>query len=149
MVQAAQDIRSIWPYKQPPNVRILPAPGACGERSIGLRARTRFPLLFCEGPHAAHCHALELSATGVVVQRGRELSEREQRALFKLEMLLPNRSRPVRVLARVARRCAPGVYAMRFVLISDVDRLTLMEHLDDEQLDSLRLLDDVALASNG
>jgi hypothetical protein len=145
MAQTAYDIRAIWPYK---SKRIsLPPPSGRTERGIGLRARTEFPVLLCEGPHAAHCLALELSATGVVVRRGRELSEREQQTLFKLEMFLPGGTRPVRVLARVARRTEPEVYAMRFVMISDVDRLTLMEHLDREQRDSLELLHEVELSS--
>src|SRR5207253_110600 len=59
------------------------------ERGIGLRAKTSFPILLCEGPHAAHCRAVELSATGIVVERGRELSEREQRASMKLELFVP------------------------------------------------------------
>lgn len=147
MAATAQPIRSIWPYKSTP-LLTSPAPGACGERGIGLRARTRFPIMLHEGAHAAHCLALELSATGMLVHRGRELSEREQRSLFKLELFLPNRSRPVRLLARVARRHGPEVYAMRFVLISDVDRLTLMEHLDRERLESLQLLEEVAEARN-
>ncbi|HKY37002.1 MAG TPA: hypothetical protein VJN18_13745 [Polyangiaceae bacterium] len=145
MAQAAYDIRAIWPYKSQ-RVSFLPPSGRT-ERCIGLRARTEFPVLLCEGPHAAHCLALELSATGVVVRRRRELSEREQLALFKLELFIPESPRPVRVLARVARRTEPGVYALRFVMISDVDRLTLMEHLDREQRDSLELLHEVERSS--
>jgi hypothetical protein len=95
------------------------------------------------GPHAAHCHAVELSASGIVVERGRELSERERQAGFKLELFLPGQERAVRVLAKVARQVTRTAYAFKFVFISDVDRLTLMEHLDHEQLDSLRLLDEV------
>jgi hypothetical protein len=115
-------------------------------RGIGLRAPTSFPVLVCEGPHAAHCRALELSASGIVVERGRALSEREQRASLKLEMFLPGLPPPVRVLAKVVRPLTSTSYALKFVLISDVDRLTLMEHLD-QQADSLRLLDEVAGAA--
>ena len=119
--------------KESPNAAAFPhrLHGTAAERGIGLRAATRFPVLVCEGPHAAHCHALELSATGVVVDRGRELSERELRAGFKLELFVPGATRPVRVLAKVARTIVPGQYAFRFVLISDVDRLSLMEHIDE------------------
>jgi hypothetical protein len=116
-------------------------------RGIGLRARTSFPVLLCEGPHAAHCRAVELSATGIVVDRGRELSEREQKASIKLELFLPGAVRPVRALAKVVRNVTQAQYALKFVLISDVDRLTLMEHVDRQQVDSLRLLEDVAGAA--
>jgi hypothetical protein len=146
MAQPAPEIRAIWPYKSTASV-LLPTPQLPRERSIGLRARTQFPVALCEGPHAAHCLALELSATGIVVERGRELSEREQGSLFKLELFLPERTRPVRVLARVARRLRPQVYAFRFVMISEVDRLTLMEHIDFVQQTGLRLLREIEQAS--
>ena len=147
MAQAAPEIRSIWPYQSKAPV-LLPLASTNKERSIGLRASTRMPVALCEGSHAAHCLALELSATGVVVDRGRVLSEREEKALFRVELFLPDQRYPVRVLARVARRARRHAYAMKFVLISDVDRLTLMEHLDHEALASLELLQDVERASS-
>jgi hypothetical protein len=116
-------------------------------RGIGLRAATTFPVLLCEGPHAAHCRALELSASGIVVERGRALSEREQHAGLKLELFLPGQPGPVRVLAKIIRPLTQTSYALKFVLIADADRLTLMEHLDQERLDSLRLLAEVAGAA--
>jgi hypothetical protein len=116
-------------------------------RGIGLRAKTSFPILLCEGPHAAHCRALELSASGIVVERGRALSERERRSSIKLELFLPDQPGPVRVLAKVIRAVTSTTYALKFVLIADVDRLTLMEFLDRQRLDSLQLLDEVAGAA--
>ena len=144
MTQAAPEIRAIWPYKSRDTSELHPIPRPpTSQRGIGLRAVTSFPVLFCEGPHAAHCLAMELSATGIVVERGRELSEREQRAVLKLELFLPDQLRPVRVLARVARQAGRTAYALRFVLIADVDRLTLMEHVDQERLRTLRLLEEI------
>ena len=116
------------------------------QRGIGLRAATSFPVLLSEGPHAALCHARELSASGIVVDRGRTLSEREQRASLKLELFLPDKPGPVRVLAKTVRQVAPTQYAFKFVLIGDLDRLTLMEHLDQQRLDSLHLLEEIAAA---
>lgn len=115
-------------------------------RGIGLRAATSFPVLLSEGPHAALCHARELSASGIVVDRGRALSEREQRASLKLELFLPDRPGPVRVLAKTVRQVAPTQYAFKFVLIGDLDRLTLMEHLDHQRLESLHLLEEIEAA---
>lgn len=117
------------------------------ERGIGLRANTVFPLLSCEGPHAAHCRAVELSASGIVVERGRELSERERRGGVRLELFLPDRRGPIRALAKVVRPVSRTAYALKFVFIADVDRLTLMEHLDAQQRASLRLLNEVAGAA--
>lgn len=124
-----------------------PTFGETRGRGIGLRAATRFPVVVCEGMRAAHCHATELSASGIVVERGRELSERELRAGYKLELFLPELNRPVRVLAKAVRSVSPTAYAFKFVLISDVDRLTLMEHLDHVQSDSLHLLYEVELGA--
>jgi hypothetical protein len=145
MSAAPQEVKSIWPYRETTesNAITLPLRGSSAQRGIGLREKTSIPVLLCEGPHAAHCRAVEISATGFVVDRGRELSEREQRALFKAELYLPNQPRAVRVLAKLARRVGISTYALKFVLISDVDRLTLMEHLDAQRRDSLELLDEV------
>jgi hypothetical protein len=117
------------------------------ERTIGLRAVANFPLLLCEGQRAAHCRATEISATGIVVERGRPLSDREQRASLRLELFLPGCSRPVRALAKVARTITPTRYALRFSLISDVDRLSLMEYLDQQQQEGLRLLEEISGAA--
>ena len=145
MASPAQEIRSIWPYREQADSSPLPhySRGTPAHRGIGLRERTSFPVMLCEGPHVSHCRATELSATGIVVDRGRELSEREQRSLFKMELFLPEQPRPVRVLAKVARCAGDTSYALRFVLISDVDRLSLMEHLDAQQRDSIELLRDL------
>lgn len=114
------------------------------ERGIGLRAPTRcFAMLF-EGPHVARCHAVEFSPSGVVIDRGRKLSERERAASLKLELYLPGKPQVVvRALVKVARQVATTQYALRFVMISDVDRLTLMEQVDREQTDTLRLLSEI------
>ncbi len=117
------------------------------ERAIGLRAAASFPLLLCEGQRAAHCRATEISATGIVVERGRPLSDRELRASFRLELFVPGAARPVRALAKVARSITPTRYALRFVLIADVDRLSLMELLDQQGQESRRLLDEIAGAA--
>jgi hypothetical protein len=145
MDNAAPEIRSIWPNEQTdaPVPLLRPRRHSLPERGIGLRAATIFPVLFCEGPHAAHCHAVELSASGIVVERGRELSAREQRAGVKLELFLPGVAKSVRVLAKVIRPVGFSSYALKFVLISDVDRLTLMEHLDRERVSSLQLLEEI------
>lgn len=113
------------------------------ERGIGLRARTSCWALLSEGPHVARCLAVELSASGIVIDRGRQLSERERSASLKLELHVPGNPQTVRALVKVARQVTSTSYALKFVLISDVDRLNLMEHLDREQANSLRLLEEV------
>lgn len=148
MADPAPEIRSIWPYRDshPVIPLIRPRRDSVARRGIGLRARTRFPVLVCEGATTTHCRAVELSVSGVVIDRGRELSERELKSHFKLELGLPEQRYPVRVLARVARHVEGTCYAFKFVLVSDADRLTLMEHVDGIERDTRRLLEDVAQA---
>jgi hypothetical protein len=128
------DFSEVWPHSSRQR----------HERGIGLRAPTRCFAMLIAGPHVARCHAVEFSPSGVVIDRGRKLSEREQGLMFKLELYLPVRPQVVvRALVKVARQLSGTRYALRFVMISDVDRLTLMEHLDREQAQSLRLLSEV------
>lgn len=143
MAQAAPQIQSLWPYQDDVELALSTPRSAKSQRGIGLRAKTSFPVLLCEGPHVAHCRAVELSPTGIVVERGRELSEREQRALFKLELYLPRSARPVRALAKMARCAGGSAYALKFVMVSDVDRLSLMEHIDCEQRETQQLLSEL------
>jgi hypothetical protein len=105
---------------------------AGARRSIGVRATTNFPAVIHDGTHVVHCRAVELSASGILVERGRAVAESEAGKLLRLEMFLPEQSRPIRVQARVVRS-AETRQALAFVGISDVDRLTLMEHLDRKQ----------------
>jgi hypothetical protein len=100
--------------------------------------------MLCDGPRVARCHAVEFSPSGVVIDRGRSMSERERSTSLKLMLFLPGRPQVVvKALVKVARQVTATRYALKFVMISDVDRLTLMEHVDREWTDSLRLLSEI------
>ena len=100
------------------------------QRSIGLRGETDIPVLIYDGVVASHCHAVELSSTGIVLERGRLDPRSERRGgSVRLELFLENAPRPVRVLARSVRWFGTRE-AYKFTTISDADRLTLTEHLD-------------------
>jgi hypothetical protein len=97
------------------------------QHRVGLRARTDFRVVAKNGGFVSHCRGIEISSSGIIVDRGRELAT--QPLLMRLEMLLPERIRPLRALARPI--WVRGTQqALKFVRISDVDRLTLAEHLD-------------------
>ena len=98
--------------------------------------------MLCEGPHVARCHAVEFSPSGVVIDLGRPASHHEPHASLKLILFLPDQVL-VRALVKVARKISETRYALKFVMISDVDRLTLMEQVDRECTDSLRLLSEL------
>jgi len=99
------------------------------ERRVGLRARTDFRVIARTGCLAAHCRGIEISCTGIIVDRGRLVTRREQPMVLKLELQLPERMRVLKALARPIW-CFGTQQALRFVRMSDVDRLSLAEHLD-------------------
>jgi hypothetical protein len=72
---------------------------------------------------------VEVSATGIVVDQRTAHAPLGSRLLVELELLLPERIRSLHALARPIWSFGTQ-HALRFVRISDVDRLTLAEHLD-------------------
>jgi hypothetical protein len=71
---------------------------------------------------------VDLSTTGMVVQRTRALAQREPGQIGTYELLLGSQ-RPIRVRARTVRS-EGQLLALRFVVVHDVDRLTIAEHAD-------------------
>ena len=99
------------------------------QRSLGLRAHTDFPVLICDGVSASHCRAVELSSTGIVLERRRSSRPTDTLGVVRLELFLPGLARPISALAR-SIRWAETRQAMKLIAVSDADRLTLTEHLD-------------------
>lgn len=108
------------------------------ERRVGLRARTDFRVIAHNGSLRAHCRGIEISATGIIVDRGRRVTRRDEPLVIKLEMQLPERMKALRALARPVW-CFGSQQALRFVRMSDVDRLSLAEHLDILRLKGVTL----------
>lgn len=96
-------------------------------RQIGMRSHTEFSVVLHDGAVAAHCRATDLSTTGIVVDRGHDLPDEE--GVVRLELYIPHAPAPIRALARPVRHVG-SEQALRFVAISDADRLTIGEHLD-------------------
>jgi hypothetical protein len=94
-----------------------------------MRGRTSFTVILHDGNMAAHCRATDLSSTGIVLDRGHPIAGDDQSGVVRLEMYIPHTKSPVRALARPVRH-AGSEQALRFVAISDADRLTIGEHLD-------------------
>lgn len=99
------------------------------ERRICLRGRTDFPVLLASGYRRLHGRGIEISPSGIIVDRGLWLEEGDQPLMMRLTIRLPERRRPISAIARHVR-CFGSQQVLRFVEISDVDRLTLAEHLD-------------------
>jgi hypothetical protein len=66
------------------------------------------------------------------------LEERDEQVLLHLSITLPERQRAIAAIARTVRSYG-SQQALRFVSISDVDRLCLAEHLDLVQQRGSRL----------
>jgi hypothetical protein len=109
-------------------------PFVLAERQLGLRGYTDFPVVMHDGSFASHCRAIDLSSTGVVVERGRALDSGDDAKVLRLEMYLPKCTRPIRALGRSVRSWGSR-QAFKFVAISDADRLSLAEHLDKQWRD--------------
>jgi hypothetical protein len=99
------------------------------ERRVGLRGRTDFSVVAHQGTIASRCRGIEVSPTGIILERGSPIQTRHESMLQKLELMLPERVRAITVWARPV--WARGSHqAFRFVRMSDSDRLSLAEHLD-------------------
>jgi hypothetical protein len=120
-----------WRTTPLPRRRSLASPVPGLQRSIGLRGDTQFPVLIYDGVVASHCHAVEVSSTGIVLERGFPGKNHERRGSVRLELYLDGIARPLRVLARSVRWLGTRE-AYKFTTINDADRLSLSEHLDRE-----------------
>lgn len=98
-------------------------------RRVGVRGRTDFGVIARDGSRITVCRGIEVSPTGMIVDRGRPVHDRDQRLLQKLELRLPERLAAIVALARPVWSFG-SQQAFRFVRMSDADRLTLAEHMD-------------------
>ena len=93
------------------------------------RMRTDCAVVAREGALASACRGVDISSTGIVVDRGRPVGERDERLLVDLEISFPERLRAVRVVARPVWSSGTQ-QGFRFVRMSDADRLDVAEHVD-------------------
>ena len=91
----------------------------------------RTDLQVIERAHASvvQCRGIELSPSGILLDRGRHSAARSTSLFVHLEVVLPEQSRTIRVVARPVWRRG-SQQALKFIRISDADRLSLAEHLD-------------------
>ena len=92
------------------------------DRRVSLRARTEFAVIARNGCLQSHCRGIEVSPTGMIVDRGRPVDQSASPMLMGLELKLPERVRSLRSMGTQQ--------AFKFVEMSDADRLTLAEHID-------------------
>jgi hypothetical protein len=114
----------LLPLPPSPNVQVF-APLA---RGLGVRGRVSLGVRLHDRHEVLVCRAVELSASGIVLERGRRLTAAECKQPVVLTIFLPGAVR-VSVLATTARTFGTR-QALKFAIVKDADRLTLMEHLD-------------------
>lgn len=98
-------------------------------RRTGLRGRTDFNVLARDGQLSSRCRCIEISTSGIVIDRGRPVRSSDARIVLNLELHLPERSRAVRTIARPVWSMG-SQQAFKFLKMSDSDRLSVAEHLD-------------------
>jgi hypothetical protein len=107
------------------------------KRRAGLRARTDFEVTARHGSSVGRYRGIEVSAGGIVVDWGRGAA-RPDASVWHLELRLPERLRVLRATARPVWTLGT-CQALRFVSISDVDRLSIAEHVDLQGLRGIPL----------
>ncbi|HWA78299.1 MAG TPA: hypothetical protein VG937_38450 [Polyangiaceae bacterium] len=99
----------------------------------GLRAHTSFPVFAGVGRARRECRAVEVSPSGIVLEREDFSEARPMPLLMRIELRLPERLRPLIAWARPIWSHGKR-QALKFVGASDADRLSLAEHLDLQRL---------------
>ena len=98
------------------------------ERRLGARVATSFSVFISFGDERVRARAAQLSTTGVVLDlRHLELGALDHNVT--LELAVPGLRRPIRCIARLARRLGK-LAAFEFLVIGRDERLTLAEHID-------------------
>ncbi len=97
------------------------------ERRISSRAQVDLPICALVDGYRHACRAIDLSPTGMVVERSRALVERHLTQASPFEIYLG--PRPIRARARPVWS-HERLVGVRFVWMNDVDRLTIAELLD-------------------
>ncbi len=93
-----------------------------------LRAEAEFPVVEREGRFAFWVRGVNLSTTGVLVHRG-DVPLRCDPGLVHLELFLPGRDDPLRVMASSVWTKG-SLEGLKFLGLTDADRLTLAESID-------------------
>ena len=98
------------------------------ERRSAMRAQIDFPVIQQVDGFSHACRGIDISSRGLVVRRPIGLAERGSRLVYSIELRVGKRV--IHTLARTVWTEGP-LQAMRYVGISDADRLDIAEVLDD------------------
>jgi hypothetical protein len=96
---------------------------------LNQRARTDCSVRTRQGSIISSYRGIEVSPTGIVIDRARLVDERDRGLYVEMEIMLPERARALHAYARPVWSFGTQ-QAFKFVVMSDVDRLNLAEHVD-------------------
>jgi len=99
------------------------------ERRLGLRGQVDMPVVQHVDGFPHECRVVDISPRGMVVRQTRSLSARERRMMYRIELPLRGRDEAISVFARTVWSDGPYV-ALKYVRMSDVERLDIAELLD-------------------
>jgi hypothetical protein len=103
------------------------------ERRQGARAHVDLFVSALVDGYRHRCRAVDLSTTGMVIERSPALAARSLSGVAPFELELGS-GRPIRLRARPIWD-RDRLLALRFVYMSDADRLSIAEHLDQKVQD--------------
>jgi hypothetical protein len=99
------------------------------QRRLGQRVRTDVRVRAKELVFTRECRAIEVSTTGVILDRGKKVSPKDMTVFMTLQIQLPDRPEGVKAVARPVWSFNTQ-QAVHLVEIDDVDRLSIAEHMD-------------------
>jgi hypothetical protein len=99
------------------------------QRRLGQRVRTDVSVQTKDRVFSSECRAIEVSTTGMLLDRGRPVSKADMPVFLTLQIKLPQRKEAVKAVGRPVW-CFNTQQAVHLVEIDDVDRLSIAEHMD-------------------
>lgn len=99
------------------------------DRRYSTRVASEVPVRVGDGILVAEARSVDVSSGGVLIARSCPTRRTDQRVYLEVELLLPEAKQSVIALARPVWSQGP-YQALKFIRMSDVDRLTVAEHVD-------------------
>ena len=99
------------------------------ERRLSPRAPAELPVSIRNGVLTSAARSVDVSTGGILLFRSLRTFGSDDRIYLTLELTIPGEDRPLHAVARPIWSRGP-FQALKFVQMSDVDRLSLAEHVD-------------------
>lgn len=104
-------------------------PVRSADRRFAPRAPSELSVRLGTSPMLAEARSVDISMGGVLLSRNRPLSSTDTDSYLDVLVQLPSDPEPIRAVARTVWWWGP-YHALRFLKMSEPDRLRLAEHID-------------------